>query len=123
MPVVTREVAACGFSGLTVVLALRNETIPAMLIPAPRAAMSRASDRRTPVGRNTGAKSARYHIPKPMMKATSGGGIFVSKKRSAFSRGTYSPFNRRRRSTGVIVNERRSRASLPSGVSTPAISK
>ena len=79
MPEVTRDEAACGFVGLTVVFALRNRITPAMLnMPPIEPIASAATARMTEGTSKNGGTSESTHIAAHISSATAGGGTFSS---------------------------------------------
>ena len=79
MPEQTKEVVVSGFLGLIVVLATRNEIIPAMLKTPPARAISTAATARTSADASINGVSAEIpHMATAISAATAGGGIFSS---------------------------------------------
>ena len=82
MPEQTNEVVVSGFIGLTVVLASRNETMPAMANTPPTSAMIAAAMTRMNSGAAiNGASAAIPHMAPAISAATAGGGILSSSAR------------------------------------------
>lgn len=79
MPEQTNEDVVSGFIGLTVVLARRNEMIPARLKPPPiRAIVAAAAARMNADTSSNGAIKELPHIAPASSTATAGGGILSS---------------------------------------------
>ena len=82
MPEQTNEVVVSGFIGLMVVLATRNEIIPAMLNTPPTSAIITVATTRMNAGAAiNGASAAIPHMAPATSAATAGGGILSSSAR------------------------------------------
>jgi hypothetical protein len=82
MPEQTNEDVVSGFSGLTVVLARRNEMTPAMLKPKPARATITAVATRMNAGNSSNGRTKEIpHMAPAINTVTAGGGIFSSSVR------------------------------------------
>ena len=79
MPEHTNKDVVSGFIGLTVVLACRNEMMPARLKPPPASAIATAAATRMRVGTaSNGATNEPPHMAPAISTVTAGGGILSS---------------------------------------------